>query len=66
MLAIVISACLIADPNVCKDHKVPLLFDVSTSMCMLYAPPHFAKWAEDNPEWAIKRWRCAAASEQDG
>ena len=50
MLAIIISACLVNDPNVCKDHKVPLMFD---------------KWAEDHPDWQIKKWRCGAASDQD-
>jgi hypothetical protein len=65
MLAIIISACLVHEPNVCKDYKVPLMFDVSSEMCMLHAPPHFAKWAEDHPGWQIKRWRCSAASDQD-
>jgi len=65
MLAIIISACLINDPSVCKDYKVPLLADVSQNLCMLHAPPHFAKWAEDHPGWQIKSWRCGAASDQD-
>jgi hypothetical protein len=65
MLAIIISACLINDPSVCKDYKVPLLADVSQNLCMLHAPPHFAKWAQDHPGWQIKSWRCGAASDQD-
>lgn len=65
MLAIILSACLANDPNVCKDYKIPLDADVDTTNCALFAPPHFAKWAEAHPGWQIKRWKCAAASYDD-
>lgn len=65
MIAIIISACMIADPDVCKDYKIPLMIDVDSRMCLVHAPPHFGKWAAENPGWRIVRWRCGAASDQD-
>ena len=65
MIIIVISACLIADPSVCKDHRVPLLRNIAPNHCMQSAPPHFARWAAANPDWTIKRWRCTTASVEE-
>jgi hypothetical protein len=59
MVIILISACLIADPGVCRDHRLPLLGNVLLKQCAESALPHFAKWAADNPNWEIKSWRCA-------
>lgn len=60
MLSIMISACLISDPNVCKDHAIPIGNDVDPAQCALYAPPHFGQWADENPGWRIVKWRCGA------
>ncbi len=65
MIAIIISACLISDPDVCKDYKIPLLSGIDPNMCALHAPPHFGKWAEEHPGWRIVKWRCGAASDED-
>lgn len=65
MIAIVISACLISDPEVCKDYRIPLSIDVDSISCALHAPPHFAKWAEEHPQWKIVRWGCRPASVSD-
>jgi hypothetical protein len=64
MLAIILSACMANDPNVCKDYKIPLSSDVDINRCAIDAPPHFAQWAEQHPGWQIKRWRCTAGSEE--
>lgn len=63
MITLVISACLIADPNVCRDHMVPLLDNYSSRQCVESALPHFAKWAADHPGWEIRRWRCGTDKE---
>ncbi|MEO1280837.1 MAG: hypothetical protein AAFV69_03790 [Pseudomonadota bacterium] len=60
MISLIIHACLINDPGVCKDHAIPVLASTTPSSCALHAPPHFAKWSGENPQWAIKRWRCGA------
>jgi hypothetical protein len=65
MLAIVLSACLTSDPNVCRDYKIPIDADIDAMTCMMEAPPHFAKWAEEHPGWQVARWRCASVSEND-
>jgi hypothetical protein len=65
LIAIVISACLIGNPNVCKDYRVPLAVEVDPDRCMFQAQPHFARWAEQHPNWQIKRWRCTTADDQD-
>lgn len=65
MIAIIISACLVTNPGVCRDYRVPLASGVNTSRCLFEAQPHFAKWVEQHPNWAIKRWRCSAADTQD-
>jgi hypothetical protein len=65
MIAIIISACLTAQPTVCKDHKVPLNGEMDLKQCTMYAPPYFAQWAEEHPAWTIKRWKCQPASLND-
>jgi len=63
MLAIILSACLAHDPNVCKDYRISINPDLDLNTCMIDAPPHFAQWAEEHPGWTIKRWRCTTKSE---
>jgi hypothetical protein len=65
MIAIVISACLVGNPNVCKDYRVPLAEDVDAKHCVVDAQPHFANWAAQHPNWIIKRWRCTTGDSQD-
>ena len=65
MIAIIISACLISEPGVCKDYKIPLIMDVDARKCLFNAPPHFSKWASEHPGWRIVKWKCGAASDQD-
>lgn len=63
MLAIIVSACLTADPNVCRDYKIQIQEDFDSQTCALHAPPYFVPWSEEHPGWQIKRWRCAPVSE---
>lgn len=65
MIAIVISACLVADPGVCKDYRVPLAYDVDAKRCLFEAQPHLPRWAEQHPNWQIRSWRCATGDYQD-
>ncbi len=65
MIAIILSACMANDPNVCKDYKIPLSDQVSDiNSCAMDAPPHFAQWSEEHPGWQIKRWRCTSGNEE--
>lgn len=65
MLTIVISACLLSDPNVCKEYKLPLDGDMDTTQCAMFAPPFLANWSNDHPQWQVKRWVCRPATEND-
>ena len=65
MLAIIISACLAGDPSVCKDYRVPLDESVDPSSCMMNAPPHIARWAEQHPGLVIAKFQCRPANEND-
>lgn len=65
MIAIILSTCLVSNPSDCRDHKIPLLPEVSAIQCMKAAMPHVAKWSEEHPQWHIVRWQCRAASQQD-
>ena len=65
MISIIISACLLSDPKVCKDYKIQLGEDVELDKCANNAPPYFVPWAEEHPGWQIKKWRCASGNEND-
>lgn len=65
MLTIVLSACLISDPGVCKDYKMPVDGDMDATQCALVAPPYFAAWATEHPGWQIRRWKCLSSSLND-
>lgn len=65
MIAIILSACMAADPGVCKDFKIPIDGEFDMASCAMYAPPHFAQWAAEHPGWNILRWKCVPASASD-
>jgi hypothetical protein len=65
MIAIVISACLAANPGVCKNYRIPLASGIDPSHCMTDAQPHFANWTAQHPGWRIVRWSCASGDVQD-
>ena len=65
MIAIIISACLMSDPSVCRDETVPLSAEVSPTRCIMAAPPHVAQWSEEHPGWQVVRWRCGPSGRRD-
>lgn len=65
MMTIVLSACLVANPATCKDFKLPLDGEMDSAQCAMYAPPFFAEWTEQHPDWVVKRWKCRSSSEDD-
>lgn len=65
MVTIVISACLVADPNVCRTQNIPLEAHWDLTRCAMYAPPHFAKWEERHPKWRVVRWKCKPGNLND-
>lgn len=65
MVTIILSACLISDPAVCKEHRLPLEINADVAQCAMHAPPHFARWEEDHPKWRVVRWRCQPGTQDD-
>jgi hypothetical protein len=65
MLAIVVSACLISDPSVCKTDTIPMLVQVSQVQCTIGAAPFVARWGDEHPGWRVVRWRCRTATEKE-
>jgi hypothetical protein len=65
VVAILLTVCLIGDPNTCRDYKITLVPGVTLNQCLMTAPPHIAKWSEEHPGWHVERWRCGNASRED-
>lgn len=65
MLSIILSACLVAHPDQCRDFKIPLNVNMDAMHCTMAAPPYFAQWAEEHPQWQIRRWKCQPAGLND-
>jgi hypothetical protein len=66
MLAIVVSACLVANPTECRDFALPLAVEkVDVLRCAMVAPTYFAQWASEHPEWQVKSWTCKAGVPKD-
>lgn len=64
MLELIVSVCLLDDPNRCKD--VNLVFsdeNVTQMQCMMGAAPEIAKWVDEHPKWVAKRWQCRPAGQ---
>jgi len=65
MLAIVISVCLVGDPSVCRDERMPQLIEASPRQCPISAVPFVAQWTSEHPDWRVVRWRCSRPDEKD-
>jgi hypothetical protein len=65
MIAIILSTCLLSDPDVCREQIIPLASEGSPMRCMMTAPPHVAKWNTEHPEWRVVRWQCRLTTERD-
>jgi hypothetical protein len=65
MLTIVISACLAQAPATCKDYRIPLEDGETATSCMMHAPPHLAKWADEHPNLIIAKFVCRPSTDKD-
>ena len=61
MIALVISACFINDPSVCKTFQTPLAEEHDLRKCATNMIPFLPQWAEDHPGWQIAKWSCASS-----
>lgn len=60
MLELVVFACLVSSPLTCNDHVVANAPDHITNptVCASLGQPEIARWAGENPNWAVASWRC--------
>ena len=65
MLAIILSTCLVNEPAVCRNHRIPVASKISAIQCMKNALPYVAKWSEEHPRWRVVRWECRAVNQHD-
>ncbi|MDZ4842391.1 MAG: hypothetical protein SH859_09650 [Hyphomicrobium aestuarii] len=66
MLTIILSACLVADPGQCRDHRIPAENIVDPTRCVMTAQPFVAKWADEHPLWEVKKYICRPTAENEG
>ncbi|HSM40516.1 MAG TPA: hypothetical protein VK862_07170 [Afifellaceae bacterium] len=59
MIELVISVCMISDPQVCKNvHFTETAGNMTPMQCMMQGQQQIAEWANTHPKWQIRRWRC--------
>ena len=64
MIVLVLSVCLMAEANTCKDvHLTYSAESVTPMQCMMGGQAQIAQWVNGHPQWQVKRWKCAAASQ---
>jgi hypothetical protein len=64
MLELYVSACLLSNPDRCKDVSLTYMAEgMSLMQCMMGAPVEIAKWNEAHPKEFAKRWTCRPAGQ---
>jgi hypothetical protein len=58
MIELVLTVCVLANPNECRDQRLLFESDKSLMQCMMSAPPFIAQWGDKHPEWFVQRWKC--------
>lgn len=62
MLELLVSVCLVTEPQRCRDVTLTYADENLTQMqCVFGAQAEIAKWIEAHPQWALKRWTCQRA-----
>ena len=56
---LIVLACSLADPSVCKEYHLAFQSAGSLRSCMMQAQPYLAQWVGDHPNERVARWRCA-------
>ena len=60
-MLLLLSACLIAQPATCRDEQIPVGGGAANAfICLRNSQSVLAQWQDENPEWHVEKWRCAA------
>jgi hypothetical protein len=65
MIALVVSACLIGDPAVCRTFRTPVPDETDAIACTISAQAFLPQWNEEHPGWRIGKWACVASNVAD-
>lgn len=64
MIEIVLSVCLLANPSDCKEISLAQMGEkVTPYACMFRGQVTASRWAKENPQYKIAKWKCSAARE---
>lgn len=58
LIVLVLTVCLVADPQVCRTELLHFESRGSLTQCMFLAPPEIAKWTKEHPALTVVRWKC--------
>ncbi len=62
MIELVLSICLIAEPEKCKDVRLTFAEEnVTPYACVMTGQIEIAKWMDSHPDWQVAKWGCARA-----
>lgn len=57
---LLLSVCLIAQPDQCREERISLSYErTSPFLCLRNSQSTIANWQSSHPEWHVARWRCA-------
>lgn len=57
MVELVLTVCLLAAPESCRQER-PLLEPLSPMACVMEGQIHASRWVVEHPAWRLARWRC--------
>jgi hypothetical protein len=61
-MELILLACLVATPNICREERLRVSMEPITGRaCTVSAPPLIAQWSIARPAWRVARWRCGIA-----
>lgn len=66
MLELILTACLLASPDTCKDVRLTIIEQrsVTPQQCFQYGQLELVKWIESNPTWKVTKWKCQVAKKE--
>ena len=58
MYELVLTVCLMAQPESCRIQRLPFQEPMGITRCMIEGQMYLAQWLSEHPQWQLKSWRC--------
>jgi hypothetical protein len=58
LIDLVLTVCLLSNPEQCRVEHLHFESRGSLAQCMFLAPPEIAKWSAEHPSLKVIRWKC--------